>query len=147
MKISNAPVNYQTHVRPAQLRDMIRHCTALQETCDCLASATTQHPQYFLDVGAQPDWRVVAMQCASQPEFVAFREAALNNHFVCDNWKTFEKLQGKAYRSREVLLPSRPLAPIEVDFPWLRLFIHLVVTWEREKVDPCPPTLRMASAN
>lgn len=95
MKISNAPVSYQTHVRPVQVRDMIRYCTALQEACDRLGSATTQYPQYFLDVGAQPDWRVVAMQWASPSEVAAFREAALNNHFVCANWKTFDQLQGR----------------------------------------------------
>lgn len=147
MKISNAPVSYQTHVRPGQVCDMIRHCTALQAACDRLASATIQYPQYFLDVGAQPDWRVVAMQWVSQPEVTDFREAALNNHFVCANWKTFDQLQGKAYRSREALLQGRPLVPMEADFPWLRRFIHSVVTWERDKADPCPPTLRVAAAN
>jgi len=28
MKISSAPVSYQTHVRPAQVRDMMRCCDA-----------------------------------------------------------------------------------------------------------------------
>lgn len=33
-----------------------------------------------------------------------FKEAALNNHFVCANWKAFDEIQGNAHQFREELL-------------------------------------------
>jgi hypothetical protein len=46
---------------------------------------------------------MVAVQWVSQPEVPAFREAALNNHFVCANRKAFDELQDDGFRSREAL--------------------------------------------
>ncbi|SDM90010.1 hypothetical protein [Vreelandella arcis] len=146
MKISSAPVSYQTHVRPAQVRDMIRCCEDLQQTFNRLADATTKNLDHFQDVSKEPDWKAVALRWPQHSAVRAFKEAALNNHFVCANWKTFDELQSEAYRSREELLTTRSLVPAEADFIWLRRFIHSVVMWEINTIEPYPPTLRVARA-
>ncbi|WP_143025078.1 hypothetical protein [Franzmannia pantelleriensis] len=145
MKISSAPVSYQTHVRPSQAVDMIRHCKALQRAFDRLTD-TSRDPRRFLDTSATYDPQMVAMQWVSQREVPAFREAALNNHFICANWKTFDELKGDGFRSKEAVLTGRPLVPGDADFMWLRRFIHSVVVWETSTAEPNPPTLRVAAA-
>lgn len=145
MKISSAPVSYQTHVRPAQVRDMIRCCKVLQQTFDRLAYATTTNPGHFLNVSKPPDLQIVASQWPKQPEIKEFKEAALNNHFVCANWKAFDELAGEGCRSREEVLTARSLVPVDADFIWLRRFIHSVVTWEDHVASRIPPTLEVAA--
>lgn len=147
MKISSAPVSYQTHVRPAQVRDMICCCEALQQTFNRLADATTKNLAHFQDVSKEPDWKAVALQWPQQSAVWEFKEAALNNHFVCANWKAFDELKGEAYRSREELLTKRSLVPAEADFIWLRRFIHSVVMWEGQTRNSVSPTLQVAANN
>lgn len=147
MKISSAPVSYQTHVRPAQVRDMICCCEALQQTFNRLADATTKNLAHFQDVSKKPDWKAVALQWPQQSAVREFKEAALNNHFVCANWKTFDELQGEAYRSCEELLTARSLVPVDADFMWLRRFIHSVVTWEGQTRNSVSSTLQVAANN
>lgn len=146
MKISSAPVSYQTHVRPAQVHDMIRCCEALQQTFDRLTYMTTNNPGHFLNVSKAPDLQIVASQWPRQPEINEFKKAALNNHFVCANWKAFDELAGEGYRSRAELLTARSLVPVDADFMWVRRFIHSVVIWEINTIEPYPPTLRVALA-
>tara|TARA_R110002049_G_scaffold21885_1_gene79373 strand:+ start:1090 stop:1638 length:549 start_codon:yes stop_codon:yes gene_type:complete len=147
MKISSAPVSYQTHVRPAQVRDMIRCCEDLQQTFNRLADATTKNLGHFQDISKEPDWKAVALQWPQQPAVREFKEAALNNHFVCANWKAFDELQGEAHRSREELLTARSLVPVDAGFMWLRRFIHSVVTWEGQTRNSVSPSLQVAANN
>ena len=147
MKISSAPVSYQTHVRPAQVRDMIRCCEDLQQTFNSLADAMTKNLAHFQDVSKEPDWKAVALQWPQQSAVREFKEAALNNHFVCANWKAFDELQGEAYRSREELLTARSLVPVDAGFMWLRRFIHSVVTWEGQTRNSVSPSLQVAANN
>lgn len=136
MNISNAPVGYQTQVRPAQVRDMIRHCEALQAAFENLSHQMNQD--------YRPLWRVAARSQAWQAgwavlsEAHAFREAALSNHFVCGNqWATLDELDGdhEHYLSRTGLAASRSFLPEKPGFIWLRRFIHSVVIWDVSTVN------------
>lgn len=131
MNISNAPVGYQTQVRPAQVREMIRHCEALQAAFEDLNHQMNQKYRKMWQAPARPQgWKA---GWAALPEAHAFREAALSNHFVCGNqWSTLDELDtDHAHNlSRTDLSASRSFLPERPDFLWLRRFIHSVVIWD-----------------
>lgn len=131
MNISNAPVGYQTQVRPAQVREMIRHCEALQAAFEELNRQLIQEYRHWWRAKARPQAEMT--EWAVLPAVRAFREAALSNHFVCGNkWATLDELDTDQahYLSRTDLSASCSFLPVRPDFLWLRRFIHSVVIWD-----------------
>lgn len=145
MNIYNAPVSHKVQVRPAQVRDMIRHCEALQAAFDDLRKQINQDfRKWWESKSRAPAW---ATAWPALPEVHAFREAALSNHFVCGNWETFDELEaGHAhYFQRADLTSGQPNVPESPDFLWLRRFIHSIVIWDVSTPDDDFPLLDVAN--
>lgn len=144
MNIYNAPVSHKVQVRPAQVRDMIRHCEALQAAFDDLSKQANL--QYRKPWDKKPRALFWATTWPTLPAVQAFREAALSNHFVCGNWETFDELEaGHAhYFQRADLTSGQPNVPESPDFLWLRRFIHSIVIWDVSTPDDDFPLLDVA---
>lgn len=145
MKIYNAPVSHKTQVRPAQVRDMIRHCEALQAAFYHLNSQMNQDFRKWWETQSRAQaWE---MAWPVLPEVHAFREAALSNHFVCSKkWPTLDELAADHahYLLRADLQTNCPNIPENPDFMWLRRFIHSVVIWDVSTPDGDYPLLDVA---
>lgn len=144
MNIYNAPVSYKVQVRPAQVRDMIRHCEALQAAFDDLNKQINQDLRKWWESKSRAP--ALAAAWPALPEVHEFREAALSNHFVCGKWETFDELGADHahYFQRADLTSGHPNIPETPDFLWIRRFIHSIVIWDVSTPDDDFPLLDVA---
>lgn len=156
MIISNTDVSYQTQVRPAQVLSMIHQCNLLQRVFSeaknqAYRDMSPWGPCFYDEQGQLRQWWDTEL---CREAMTTFCHVALSNHFVCGNWHTCDELEADNphYFTRDKLKPTpggmpglrvsyNVLPPSdEIDFGWLRRFIHSVVIWDISplKYEPSP---------